>query len=80
MKIYNFKKTDITKGNLMSSDKHLKNVQQRFNGFIHEVHDIFQAFLDKLFYDYRRAMNTVDSVSRNPIHYAALSKYTKYIL
>jgi hypothetical protein len=38
---------------------------------------MFQHFLDKLLYDYRRAVTTQDSISRNSTHYSSLSKYTK---
>lgn len=77
MKSYSFKKSDVTQGVLITSDKHVKAVQQRFAQFQIDVSDLFQSFLDHLLHDYQRALTINDQLQRNPIHYSALSKYTK---
>ncbi|CAD8044189.1 unnamed protein product [Paramecium primaurelia] len=79
MKKYRFKKTDSHHGELTCSDKHLKQVQQRFQAFQTEVHDQYQKYLDQNLLHLNKAIVTNDQYQRNPIHYASLSKYTKCI-
>ncbi|CAD8132274.1 unnamed protein product [Paramecium pentaurelia] len=77
MKKYQFKKSDSQKGQLINADKHLKQVQQRFQQFQTIVSEQYQQFLDQNLQYFNRVNATIDQFQRNPIHYGSLSKYTK---
>ncbi|KAM3136330.1 hypothetical protein pb186bvf_011629 [Paramecium bursaria] len=74
---YSFKKSDVQLGQLLSSDKHLKQTQQRFAQFQKEVHEYYTQFLEQLRFYYQKSVSIQDQFMKNPVHYASLSKYTK---
>jgi len=77
---FNFKKSDIHKGVLVSSDKHIEEVQRRFEEFKYNIYSLFEDFVNILIDKFKIDLMTIDSKSRNPIHYAGFSKHTKYKL
>ncbi|EGR33877.1 hypothetical protein IMG5_033560 [Ichthyophthirius multifiliis] len=79
MKQYYFKRTDIRQGILISSDKHNPLVKERFNNFRHQIYVLFKKYLELQLDRITQALKPIDDLSRNPIHYAALSKFTKCI-
>lgn len=77
MKNYKFKKTDVKMGNLISPDRHVRSVQERFMSFRQIVGEITRVFLDEQIEKFKKALTICDELNRNPLHYAALSKFTK---
>ena len=75
---FNFKKSDINKGILVCSDKHILEVQKRFDEFKYNIYRLFEDFVNILVEKFKQDLLSTDSKSRNPIHYAGFSKHTKY--
>lgn len=78
MKEFNFKKSDIHKGVLISSDKHIEEVQKRFDEFKYNIYQLFEDFIKILLEKIKQDLVITDTKNRNPIHYAAFSKHTKF--
>ena len=74
---FNFKKSDINKGVLVSSDKHIVEVQRRFDEFKYNIYRLFEDFVNILVEKFKQDLMSTDAKSRNPIHYAGFSKHTK---
>eukprot|EP00825_Cyclidium_porcatum_P019598 TRINITY_DN2230_c0_g1_i3.p1 TRINITY_DN2230_c0_g1~~TRINITY_DN2230_c0_g1_i3.p1 ORF type:complete len:744 (-),score=143.38 TRINITY_DN2230_c0_g1_i3:71-2302(-) len=80
MKKYNIKKTDVNKGQLICSDKHVAKVQANFQIFQEAISQLTIKFLKTQVENFLQSLATIDEHNRNPLHYAALDKYTKSIL
>ncbi len=74
---YKIKNSDVIKGTLVCPDKHLPETQERFEVFRARACELLESSLEKLYNKYKRSLLQDETLSRNPIHYASLSKYTK---
>jgi len=74
---FGFKKSDINKGVLICSDKHIEQVQRRFDEFKYNISRLYEDFVNILIDKFKGYLLASDSKSRNPIHYAGFSKHTK---
>lgn len=74
---FNFKKSDIHKGVLISSDKHIEEVQKRFDEFKYNICKLYEDYINILIEKFKLDLMVIDAKNRNPIHYAAFSKHTK---
>lgn len=75
---FNFKKSDIKKGLLFCADKHVQEVQKRFEEFKYNIYRLFEDFVNILLEKFKQDLMATDAKSRNPIHYAGFSKHTKF--
>lgn len=76
---FNFKKSDIHKGVLISSDKHIEEVQKRFDEFKYNICKLYEDYINILIEKFKLDLMVIDAKNRNPIHYAAFSKHTKLL-
>ena len=75
---FKFKRSDVSNGILVCPDKHLASVQENFIGYKAEVLDSYKRYLDKLLDKFKFSLVQQDENDRNPVHYASLSKFTKF--
>ena len=74
---FNFKKSDIHQGVLICSDKHIEEVQRRFDEFKYNIYRLYEDFTNMIIEKFKADLLTIDAKNRNPIHYAGFSKHTK---
>ena len=79
MKEYKFKRTDINDGILVSPDKHMLKIQNKFNEFNEKIEEIYKDYIENLITKFQKnIMAGLDFNNRNPLHYASFSKFTKF--
>jgi hypothetical protein len=74
---YRFKNMDIKQGKLVSTVFHDAETIKRHEEFNIRVQNLFESYSKDLIDRYRRILLQQDFQMRNPIHYAAMSKFTK---
>jgi len=68
---------DIKHGKLVSTVFHDAETVKRHEEFNIRVTNLFESYAKQIITKYRQILATEDQFGRNPIHYAAMSKYTK---
>ena len=74
---YRFKKMDIKHGRLVSTVFHDADTIRRHEEFNIRVQNLLESYARDLINRYRQALCQQDNHRRNPLHYAAMSKFTK---
>ncbi len=74
---YRFKNMDIKNGHLVSTVFHDAETVKRHEEFNIRVQSLFEQYARDLIDRYRQILCQSDEHKRNPIHYAAMSKFTK---
>lgn len=74
---YRFKNMDIKHGKLVSTVFHDADTIKRHEEFNIRVQNLFEQYARDLINRYRAILCQQDYYRRNPVHYAAMSKYTK---
>ena len=68
---------DIKNGHLASSIFHDPETVKRHEDFNIRVYNLFEQYTRDILDRYRQILTQQDIHRRNPIHYGAMSKYTK---
>ena len=74
---YRFKNMDIKHGHLASAVFHDAEIVKRHEDFNIRVYNLFDQYGKDIVDRYRQILTQQDMNKRNPIHYGAMSKYTK---
>jgi hypothetical protein len=74
---YRFKNMDIKHGHLSSAVFHDADTIKRHEDFNIRVYNLFDQYSKDIVDRYRQILTQRDSQNRNPIHYGAMSKFTK---
>jgi len=74
---YRFKNMDIQKGELSSQIFHDADSIKRHEEFNIRIYNLFEQYSKDIIERYRQILCVQDKHLRNPIHYGAMSKYTK---
>lgn len=74
---YRFKNMDIKHGKLVSTVFHDADTIKRHEEFNIRIQNLFEQYARDLINRLRSILCQQDSNMRNPIHYAAMSKFTK---
>lgn len=74
---YRFKNMDIKHGQLAKEVFHDAETVKRHEDFNIRVHNLFEQYAKDIVDRYRQILTCQDIHKRNPIHYGAMSKYTK---
>jgi len=74
---YRFKNMDIKHGHLASAVFHDAETVKRHEDFNIRVYNLFDQYAKDIVDRYRQILTQQDIHKRNPIHYGAMSKYTK---
>ena len=74
---YRFKNMDIKNGHLAISIFHDPDTVKRHEDFNIRVFNLFATYARDIVDRYRQILTAQDILKRNPIHYGAMSKYTK---
>ena len=74
---FKFKNMDIKHGSLASSVFHDPDSVKRHEDFNIRVYNLFEQYAKDIENRYRQILTQQDEHKRNPIHYGAMSKFTK---
>lgn len=74
---YRFKNMDIKHGELSKNIFHDAETVKRHEDFNIRVYNLFEQYAKDIFDRYQQILTQQDSFKRNPIHYGAMSKFTK---
>ena len=75
-KRFNFKNLDIKQGHLVSTVYHAADTVRRHSDFNMRANGLFEKYANMIIERYRQILHKQDLNGRNPLHYAAMSKYT----
>lgn len=74
---YRFKNMDIKHGHLSKNIFHDADTVKRHEDFNIRVYNLFEQYAKDIYDRYRQILTQQDQFKRNPIHYGAMSKFTK---
>jgi hypothetical protein len=74
---YRFKNMDIDHGHLSTAIFHDADSIKRHEEFNIRVFNLFEQYSKDILDRYRQILTVQDKVQRNPVHYGAMSKFTK---
>ncbi len=64
MKKYQFKRTDVKHGELISADRHIEAVKQRFRAFQNAIYEVLKKTFDKWAQKFYQMISVVDQNDR----------------